>query len=268
MTPEHPAYGQLRPVTDTASVLLCDNPGLMTLEGTNTWVLRGPGSDEMVVVDPGPEDDAHIEKILELGTIPLVLISHKHEDHTGAIDKIVDSTGAVVRSVGSGFLRGLGGPLTDGEVIDAAGLRITVMATPGHTADSVSFLLDDVRGERSDGKGAVLTADTVLGRGTTVIDKEDGSLTDYLESLRRLRGLGRRTVLPGHGPDLDDLEAVSDMYLAHRKERLEQVRAALTVLGDDATARQVVEHVYTDVDEKLWDVAEWSVQAQLNYLRA
>ena len=258
MTPEPPAYGRLRPVTDTASVLLCDNPGLMTLEGTNTWVLRGPGSDEMVVVDPGPEADAHIEKILELGAIPLVLISHKHEDHTGAIDKIVDSTGAVVRSVGSGFLRGLGGPLVDGEVIDAAGLRITVMATPGHTADSVSFLLDD----------AVLTADTVLGRGTTVIGQEDGSLAHYLESLQRLRGLGRRTVLPGHGPDLDDLEAVSDMYLVHRQERLEQVRAALRVLGDDASARQVVEHVYTDVDEKLWDVAEWSVQAQLDYLRA
>lgn len=238
-------------------MLLCDNPGLMTLEGTNTWVLRGPGSDEMVVVDPGPDDDEHIARIAELGPIPLVLISHKHEDHTGAIDKIVDRTGAVVRSVGSGFLRGLGGPLTDGETIDAAGLRITVMATPGHTADSVSFVLDD----------AVLTADTVLGRGTTVIDKEDGSLAAYLDSLRRLRGLGRRTVLPGHGPDLEDLEAVSAMYLQHRDERLEQVRAALRELGDDATTRQVVEHVYTDVDEKLWDVAEWSVQAQLDYLR-
>jgi glyoxylase-like metal-dependent hydrolase (beta-lactamase superfamily II) len=248
----------LRPVTDTASVLLCDNPGLLTLDGTNTWVLRGPGSDEMVVVDPGPEDDDHVGRIAELGKVALVLISHKHEDHTGAIDKIVERTGAVVRSVGSGFLRGLGGPLSDGEVIDAAGLRITVMATPGHTADSVSFLLDD----------AVLTADTVLGRGTTVIDKEDGSLREYLESLQRLRGLGHRTVLPGHGPDLDDLEAVSDMYLAHREERLDQVRGALQTLGDDATTRQIVEHVYTDVDEKLWDVAEWSVQAQVDYLRS
>ncbi|SEH60316.1 Glyoxylase, beta-lactamase superfamily II [Mycolicibacterium rutilum] len=254
---EHPAYGSLRPVTETASVLLCNNPGLMTLEGTNTWVLRGPGSDEMVIVDPGPDDDEHIARIAELGPIPLVLISHKHEDHTGAIDKIVERTGAVVRSVGSGFLRGLGGPLTDGEVIDAAGLRITVMATPGHTVDSLSFVLDD----------AVLTADTVLGRGTTVIDQEDGSLAAYLDSLQRLRGLGHRAVLPGHGPDLEDLEAVSDMYLQHREERLEQVRAALQELGDDATTRQVVEHVYTDVDEKLWDVAEWSVQAQLDYLR-
>jgi glyoxylase-like metal-dependent hydrolase (beta-lactamase superfamily II) len=253
----HPAYGVLRPVTESASVLLCDNPGIMTLDGTNTWVLRGPGSDEMVVVDPGPDDDAHLERIAALGKIPLVLISHKHEDHTGGIDKLVGLTGAVVRSVGSGFLRGLGGPLTDGEVIDAAGLRIKVMATPGHTADSLSFVVDD----------AVLTADTVLGRGTTVIDNEDGSLRDYLESLRRLQGLGGRTVLPGHGPDLADLAEVTAMYLAHREERLDQVRGALRVLGDEASARQVVEHVYTDVDQKLWDAAEKSVQAQLDYLR-
>lgn len=257
-TPEHPAYGLLRPVTETASVLLCNNPGPMTLDGTNTWVLRGPGSDELVIVDPGPDDDEHIAKVAELGRIALVLISHKHEDHTGGIDKIVQRTGAVVRSVGSGFLRGLGGPLADGEVIDAAGMRITVMATPGHTADSLSFVLDD----------AVLTADTVLGRGTTVIDAEDGTLRDYLESLRRLQGLGGRTVLPGHGPDLADLEAVTAMYLTHREERLKQVRAAVRELGDDASARQVVEHVYTDVDEKLWDAAEWSVQAQLDYLRS
>jgi glyoxylase-like metal-dependent hydrolase (beta-lactamase superfamily II) len=255
---EHPAYGLLRPVTETASVLLCNNPGLLTLEGTNTWLLRAPGCDEMVIVDPGPDDEQHIAKVAELGTVALVLISHRHEDHTGGIDKIVDLTGAPVRAVGSGFLRGLGGPLTDGEVIDAAGLRITVMSTPGHTADSLSFVLDD----------AVLTADTVLGRGTTVIDTEDGSLGDYLESLKRLRGLGSRVVLPGHGPDLTDLSAVADMYLAHREERLNQVRDALEVLGDDASVRQIVEHVYTDVDEALWDAAEWSVQAQLDYLRA
>jgi glyoxylase-like metal-dependent hydrolase (beta-lactamase superfamily II) len=186
-----------------------------------------------------------------------VLISHRHGDHTDGIDKLVELTGATVRSAGSGFLRGLGGELTDGEVIDAAGLKITVMATPGHTADSLSFVLDD----------AVLTADTVLGRGTTVIDKEDGSLADYLESLRRLRGLGRRTVLPGHGPELPDLEAVATGYLMHRHERLEQVRAALWDLGRDASAREIVEHVYLDVDEKLWDAAEWSVKAQLDYLR-
>ncbi len=255
---EHPAYGVLRPVTETASVLLADNPGLMTLEGTNTWVLRGPRSDELVIVDPGPADDEHLDRVTELGRIVLVLISHRHEDHTGGIDKVVAATGATVRAVGQEFLRGSGGSLSDGEVIDVAGLRITVLSTPGHTADSLSFLVDD----------AVLTADTVLGRGTTVIDNRDGSLRDYLESLRRLQGLGRRVVLPGHGPELGDLEAVAAMYLAHREERLDQVRAALQTLGEDATARAIVEQVYTDVDDKLWDAAEWSVQAQLDYLRS
>ncbi|ORW04040.1 MBL fold metallo-hydrolase [Mycobacterium kyorinense] len=253
----HPAYGQLRPVTDSASVLLADNPGLMTLEGTNTWVLRGPRSDEVVIVDPGPDDDEHIARVAAVGRVALILISHRHGDHTDGIDKLVDATGAPVRSVGSGWLRGLGGHLVDGEVIEAAGLTIRVLATPGHTADSVSFVLDD----------AVLTADTVLGRGTTVIDKEDGSLADYLESLQRLRGLGPRRVLPGHGPDLADLAAVATGYLEHREQRLDQVRSALRDLGDDATVRQVVEHVYVDVDEKLWGAAEWSVQAQLDYLR-
>lgn len=253
----HPAYGILRPVTATASVLLCDNPSPMTLEGTNTWLLRGPDSDEFVVVDPGPDDDDHITRLAAAGRIPLVLISHRHGDHTDGIDKLVAASGATVRSVGSGFLRGLGGPLNDGEVIEAAGVRITVMATPGHTADSLSFVMDD----------AVLTADTVLGRGTTVIDGEDGNLGEYLESLRRLQGLGARTVLPGHGAELDDLSAVTAMYLAHREERLDQIRGALRVLGDDATPRQVVEHVYADVDEKLWEAAEQSVRAQLDYLR-
>ena len=258
MTSSAPAYGVLRPVTETASVLLCDNPGTMTLEGTNTWVLRGPRSDEMVLVDPGPDQDDHIDRLAALGRIPLVLISHRHGDHTDGIDKIVAATGATVRSVGSGFLRGMGGHLSDGEVIDAAGLRITGLAPPGPTSDPVGFVFRD----------AGLSADTVLGRGTTVIDDEDGNLADYLESLRRLQGLGRRAVLPGHGPELDDLSAVAALYLAHRHERLEQVRLAVRRLGADATARQVVEYVYTDVDEKLWDAAEKSVRAQLDYLRA
>lgn len=252
----HPAYAQLRAVTDNASVLLAENPGLMTLEGTNTWVLRGPRSDELVIVDPGPGDDEHIARVAALGRIALVLISHRHGDHTDGIDKLVELTGAPVRAADPRFLRGDGVTLCDREVIDAAGLSITVLATPGHTADSLSFVVDD----------AVLTADSVLGRGTTVFDKDDGNLSDYLESLHRLRGLGRRTVLPGHGPELADLEAVTQGYLTHRHERLQQVCGALRDLGEGATARQVVEHVYVDVDEKLWDAAEWSVQVQLDYL--
>lgn len=257
MSPSHPAYGLLRPVTPTASVLLAHNPGLMTLEGTNTWVLRAAGSDEVVIVDPGPDDAEHIGRLAEVGRIALVLISHRHFDHTEGIDTLVEAVGAPVYSAGSGFQRRMGGGLVDGQLIDVAGLRITVLATPGHTADSLSFLLDD----------AVLTADTVLGRGTTVIDTDDGDLAQYLDSLQRLRGLGQRTVLPGHGPELPNIVDVADGYLAHRQQRLDQVRGALAALGEDATARQIVEHVYTDISEELWAAAEFSVQAQLDYLR-
>ncbi|HUO37088.1 MAG TPA: MBL fold metallo-hydrolase, partial [Mycobacterium sp.] len=160
----HPAYGQLRQVTASASVLLAENPGPLTLEGTNTWVLAGPRSEEVVIVDPGPQDDEHMRRVAAVGDVALVLISHRHGDHTGAVEALHSLTGAPVRAVDPEYLRGDAMPLTDGAVIDAAGLRITVLATPGHTADSVSFVLED----------AVLTADTVLGRGTTVIDHTDG----------------------------------------------------------------------------------------------
>ena len=108
----------------------------------------------------------------------------------------------------------------------------------------------------------------MLGRGTTVIDTEDGGLGDYLESLERLRGLGTGRCCPGTGPTSTTWRRSPRCTLTHREERLDQVRAALRELGADATARAVVEHVYTDVDEKLWDLRRMeSVQAQLDYLR-
>ena len=114
----------------------------------------------------------------------------------------------------------------------------------------------------------MLTGDTVLGRGTTVIAHPDGALGPYLGSLRRLSELvDGTTVLPGHGPELPDAPSAARHYLAHREERLEQVRTALELLGPHASPRQVVEHVYTDVDEVLWAAAELSVRAQLEYLR-
>jgi glyoxylase-like metal-dependent hydrolase (beta-lactamase superfamily II) len=102
-----------------------------------------------------------------------------------------------------------------------------------------------------------------------VIAHPDGALGPYLGSLRRLGELpAGTTVLPGHGPELPDAPAAAAAYLAHREQRLDQVRVALGKLGPDASARQVVELVYTDVDRTLWAAAEWSVQAQLDYLRA
>lgn len=259
MTLTHPAYGQLRQVTETAAVLLADNPGQMTLEGTNTWILRAPGRSDCVVVDPGPRDESHSVAIAEAtgGRVALTLITHHHHDHTGGIDRLVELTGTTVRAKDSGFLRGSAAAFADGEVIEAAGLRITVLETPGHTGDSVSFVLDD----------AVLTGDTILGAGTTVLGSGSGALADYLSSLDRLVAAGAgKALLPAHGPDHPDLEPVARYYIAHRHERLDQVREALRVLGSDADAMAVVRRVYADVDQRLWPAARSSVQAQLDYL--
>jgi glyoxylase-like metal-dependent hydrolase (beta-lactamase superfamily II) len=253
----HPLYEALRPVTAYASVLLADNPSPMTLDGTNTWLLRAPGSESCLVVDPGPSDQRHLRAVAAAaGPVTEILLTHGHPDHAEGAAAFRELTGAPVRALDPAQRLG-GAGLGEGDVVASAGVEVRVLATPGHTSDSLCFVIDD----------AVLTGDTVLGRGTTVVAHPDGRLADYLASLRRLEDLGTRTVLPGHGPELPDLAAVTRAYLAHREERLAQVRAALDTLGPDASPRAVVEVVYADVDPVLWPAAEWSVRAQLDYLR-
>ena len=176
--------------------------------------------------------------------------------------RVLELTGASVRALDPRHSLGDEG-LAEGAVVSAAGLELRVWATPGHTADSLSFLLVPDDGTAP----MVLTGDTILGQGTTVVAYPDGDLADYLASLARLRDLGPATVLPGHGPELPSAGAAATAYLAHREERLAQVSAALGALGPDATAEAIVEQVYADVDRALWPAAELSVRAQLAYLR-
>jgi glyoxylase-like metal-dependent hydrolase (beta-lactamase superfamily II) len=258
---EHPAPGVLRPVSPYATVLLAGNPSPMTLDGTNTWLLRAPGERGCVVVDAGPDDEAHLTAVAAAGPVTEILLTHGHPDHSSGARRLHELTGAPVRALDPAHRYG-GEGLTGGEVIATAGVQVRVLATPGHSADSLCFLAS------GPGAGpAVLTGDTILGRGSTVVAHPDGRLADYLDTLHRLRDLGALAVLPGHGPELPDLAAVADGYLAHRRERLDQVRDALAELGADATARQVVELVYAEVDRALWWAAELSVRAQLDYLR-
>ena len=247
----------LRRVTSVAGVVLAPNPGPMTLEGTNTWVLRDPGSESCVVVDPGPLHEQHLADVAAQGPVAVVLLTHGHLDHSEGARRFAELTGAPVRALDPAHRLGDEG-LGDGDVVAAAGLELRVLATPGHTSDSLSFVLqgDDP---------AVLTGDTVLGRGTTVVAHPDGVLADYLASLRRLRELGDATVLPGHGPELSSAGLAAEQYLAHRQARLDQVRAA--VAAGAQTAEQVVETVYADVDPVLWPAATLSVRAQLAYLQ-
>ncbi|MBI1759572.1 MAG: MBL fold metallo-hydrolase [Actinobacteria bacterium] len=228
----------------------------MTLEGTNTWLLRGPAERDCVVVDPGPADEAHLAAVRAAGPVTVILLTHGHPDHAEGARRLHELTGAPVRALDPRHRYG-GEGLAGGDVVAAAGVAARVIATPGHTGDSLCFLVGD----------AVLTGDTVLGRGSTVVAHPDGRLADYLDSLHRLRELGPRTVLPGHGPELPDAAAAAESYLRHRRLRLDQVRAVLAELGPAADPLRVVAAVYADVDRQLWPAAELSVRAQLDYLR-
>jgi glyoxylase-like metal-dependent hydrolase (beta-lactamase superfamily II) len=263
-----------------ATLIRAPNPGPMTLDGTNTWVLRAPGEDDAVVVDPGPLDEGHLRAVAdeacrnrpkpassaEHRPVRLVITTHGHSDHVEGVARfreLCPDAEVVARS--------------DGLELTIAGLRIRLVATPGHTSDSYCLLVSSADGDHP----AVLTGDTILGRGTTVVAWPDGNLSAYLASLRGLvdlslaaqtdprapagtAGSGSVPVLPGHGRPLADCAAAARFYLAHRQARLDQVRAALA--QGARTPGDVVATVYRDVDRALWPAAELSVRAQLDYL--
>ncbi|HKT02187.1 MAG TPA: MBL fold metallo-hydrolase [Rugosimonospora sp.] len=234
--PAHVTAPVVAPAQDLpswATLVRAPNPGPMTLDGTNSWILRLPGAGT-VVVDPGPLDEGHLAALAGYGPLDGILITHGHPDHVEGVARLRDLTGA---------------PVLD----EVPGVRR--LATPGHTADSVCFLVSDVD------QPAVLTGDTVLGKGTTVVAYPDGDLRDYLTSLERLAALGPVPVLPGHGPPLADCAAAAEFYLRHRNARLAQVRAV--VAAGARTPAEVMEIVYADVDRSVWFAAEMSVRAQL-----
>jgi glyoxylase-like metal-dependent hydrolase (beta-lactamase superfamily II) len=249
--------------TARARCVLAPNPSLMTLDGTNTWLVAEPGAEPAIVVDPGPDDTGHLDRVrataAEAGQrIQKIVLTHGHLDHSAGARRLAELTGAPVLAVDPAHRLGAGG-LGPGATVRAGGCELRVIETPGHTADSVCLLLE--------ADGAVLTGDTVLGRGTTVI-AADGSLSDYLGSLDRLRALADeaslQALLPGHGPLLADPAGTLDYYIAHRAQRLAEIAAALA--AGETTLAGIVARVYADVDHALWPFAEWSVRAQLGYL--
>lgn len=240
------------------TLMRANNPGPMTLDGTNTYVLATRGGN--VVVDPGPLLDDHLDEVAAAGDVALVLLTHGHPDHAESVERFHEMTGAPTLARDPQLCIDAEPLAVDGGTIGMPGLEIRVLHTPGHTSDSVCF-------EVTDGTThAVLTGDTILGRGTTVVAHPDGELGAYLDSLRRLSTMDGVVLLPGHGPVGPDVGRIATQYLEHRAERLEQVRAALE--SGATTARDVVEIVYADVDRAVWPAAEASVRAQLDYLRS
>lgn len=251
--------------TPSAHCVLAPNASPWTLDGTNTWLLTAPGSPDVLVVDPGPADDAHAQAIgIAVAERDLrvsgVLLTHGHLDHSEGARALAESFGVGVRALDPAYRLGDEG-LHDGDVVDVGDWHVRVVGTPGHSADSVSFLLPH--------DGSLLTGDTVLGRGTSLVAWPDGRLGDYLETLGRLRDLvaetGVRTLLPGHGPALVSPDAVIDAYLEHRRARLAEVAGVVASGVVDPAA--IVAIVYADVPREVWPAAELTVRAQLQYLQ-
>ena len=261
-----PPFGSL-PTTarvDPVAVrVLAPNPSPMTLDGTNTYVLFSADGRPAVVVDPGPTDAEHRAAVDAVVTahdldVAAVFATHHHPDHVAAAAGWAADWGVPVVAARRDVAGPGGRVVTDGDTLTVADLELGVLATPGHTADSLSLRLPT---------RAVVTGDHVLGRGTAVVAHPDGTLGGYLDSLRRVLDLGPAALLPGHGPAVDEHpEAVLEFYLAHRRHRLDQV---VDVLADGPrTAREIVEVVYADHDEAVWPAATASTRAALEHLAA
>lgn len=258
MTPSEPS------AVPYIQLIRAPNPGPMTLEGTNTWVIADQ-RDGALVVDPGPAIEAHIEAILAACAprLATIVLTHRHLDHSEAAAMLAERAGCGVRAADPQFRIGPDG-LVGGQLIKVGGvLSLEVFETPGHTSDSRSLLLS-----APDGISRLITGDMVLGRGTTVITYPDGDLAAYFDSLDLLERLVRTRnvaeLMPGHGPIVADPLPWLSFYRHHRRERLKEIRAALA--AGDRTASEIVARVYADVDRSVWPAAEQSVRAQLDYL--
>lgn len=242
------------------SRVLAPNASPMTLDGTNTYVIVTPGGGEAAVVDPGPDDEAHlarVEAVVEATDAQCrwVVVTHFHADHAEAAAPLAKRLGAQVAAASPAMAGASGRLVTYGERLPIAGMTVEVVATPGHTADHIALRLEN---------DAVLVGDHVLGRGTSVVAHPDGNLVAYLESLRRLLHLGAATLYPGHGPELrTDPTAVVQYYLAHRRFREQQVLSVLASAEAGLAVSDLVRRIYGDVDAALCAAAEQSTRAVL-----
>ena len=228
--------------------IVAPNPGLMTGPGTNTYLV---GTREVVVIDPGPDDDEHlaaIKRALGGATVAVVLVTHSHPDHLPLAERFAAAHRASVRRFPE---------LADGDVVRAGTINITALHTPGHSADHLSFWFPAER--------AVFTGDLVLGRGSSMVTYPEGDVAAYIRSLDRLIALNPEILYPGHWDPVSDAPAKLHEYRAHRLDREAQVRAELG--RGSGTARELTGRVYgSDLGDELMRAAEMTMRAHLQKL--
>lgn len=228
--------------------VVAPNPGPYTGPGTNTWIVdAGP---VVAVIDPGPDDDRHLEALnrrLAGRTVGVVLVTHSHPDHLPLAERLARAHGSTVRRHPA---------LSDGDIVRVGSLNVTALFTPGHAADHLCFLLAEDR--------AVFTGDLILGQGSSMVTYPEGDVAAYLRSLERLARLEPRTLFPGHWDPITDAAARIGEYRRHRLEREAQVLAE--VRSRPGTAAELTRRVYGELDEKLMYAAEMTLRAHLRKL--
>ena len=235
--------------------IVADNPGPFTLDGTRTYLV---GHKRVAIIDPGPYVDSHVRAVVRAvaeAEQVWVLLTHGHADHSGAAEAVARECGAEILGVGIPGARAVG----VSEIVETDQGRITSVDTPGHSREHVTFHWIEAE--------AGFPGDVVLGQGeTTWVGEYEGCVADYLQSLDRLRGMGFRTLYPGHGPAIENPGATLDTFEAHRRVRIRQVEGLLAV-HPEATTDELVAEIYGDtIARGLESAASMSVAAIREFL--
>ncbi|WP_421852739.1 MBL fold metallo-hydrolase [Oricola sp.] len=270
-----PAHGSAVPVADDVLRVTVNNPGPFTFHGTNSYIV---GRETLAVIDPGPDDDAHLRALLDaIGGRPVshILVSHTHADHSPLAARLKAATGAVVAAEGPhraarplniGEINPLDASsdtafqpdlrLADGEVVDTGEWAIEAVATPGHTANHMAFALRNT--------GILFSADHVMAWATSIVAPPDGAMAEYMTSLERLLERDEQLYLPGHGGPVAKAGKFLRGLRAHRKMR---ERAILDrIAKGDRTIADIVTEIYRDTDPRLHGAAGLSVLAHMEDL--
>lgn len=269
------AYGEPRELSPGVARIVANNPNHFTFKGTNTYLV-GSGAN-LALIDPGPEDAAHLAAILAAvggRRITHVIITHTHRDHTDGMPALLAATGAKTAGFGRRLAnRGSkrtspsGGefveqdfipdvPLADGQRLEGDGWAVTAVHTPGHAPDHLCFALE--------GTKVLFSGDHVMGWNTSVVAPPEGNMAAYIRSLERLAERGDGVYYPGHGGQVDDPQRLVRAYMLHRRMR-EQAILDCIRNGTD-TVRAIVPVVYKGLDPKLLNAASLSVLAHVEHL--
>lgn len=252
--------GRLAEVAPGVRRLTAPNPGMMTGPGTNTYLV---GTGDLVVVDPGPDDDGHVDALVEAGAgrIRWIALTHTHVDHWPATPALAARTGAEVVAFDSRDGLVADRVIGDGDVVGHGDAALTAVATPGHASNHLCFWSAERR--------LLFTGDHVMSGSTVVINPPDGDMAAYLASLQKVRDLAPDALAPAHGPLLTEPDPYLRHYIDHRLDRERMVVDALAAVGPGgADTAALVAAIYVDVDPLLHPVAQRSVWAHLRKLAA